>query len=107
MNVFGPIAMAGTAAYYRVDNFLGGPMAAIGVAVTTFVGQNIGANEFGRIKRGIRSALLMTVPTSIFLAVLVVVFRYQMLSWFTSSPEVQQNRDYCFVVDGAILLDSV
>lgn len=43
--------MAGCAAYEKIDSFLYVPMMAFGLAISTFVGQNIGAGKTDRIKK--------------------------------------------------------
>lgn len=88
INMFGSVAMAGSAAYFKIDNFVFSPVTAMGLAVTTFVSQNVGAGRFDRIQRAIRNALMMAFSFSVFLAVIVILFRYPILGWFTKSPAV-------------------
>ena len=51
INDFGSVAMAGCAAYEKIDGFLYMPMMALGLSISTFVGQNIGAGKYERIKK--------------------------------------------------------
>ena len=43
INVFGPMAMAGVGAYSKVEGFAFLPINSLTMALTTFVGQNLGA----------------------------------------------------------------
>ena len=57
INYFGTAAMAGYSATLRVDGFLQLPLQSFNM--TTFVGQNIGAKEYKRVKKGIFTSWLM------------------------------------------------
>jgi Na+-driven multidrug efflux pump len=80
--------MAGTAAYFRIDSFIYAPMGAIGLAMTTFVGQNIGAKQYGRIRKAVHTAFILAVSITVFLDVFVLIFHQTLLKFFTDSPEV-------------------
>lgn len=60
INRFGTAAMAGYSATLRIDGFLQLPLQSFNMAITTFVGQNIGARRFRRVKKGIFAAWLMS-----------------------------------------------
>ena len=51
INSFGEDCMGGWTAYVKIDQFLFLPMQSISLAVTTFVGQNLGINQVARAKR--------------------------------------------------------
>ena len=53
INSFGSSVMAGWASYSKRDQFVMLPMQSISLASTTFVGQNLGAGEVKRAKKGI------------------------------------------------------
>lgn len=53
INSFSSELMAGVGVAQKVDRFINMPCQALGLAATTFVSQNIGANKPDRIKRGI------------------------------------------------------
>ena len=48
INRFGTAAMAGYSATLRIDGFLQLPLQSFNMAITTFVGQNIGARKYKR-----------------------------------------------------------
>lgn len=61
INAFGTVAMAGTTAYGKIDAFVYMPMAALSLAISTFVGQNIGAGRYDRMKKAIRVSLALSI----------------------------------------------
>lgn len=56
VNSFGPVVMAAFAAAVKIDSFAYMPVQDFGNAFSTFVAQNYGAGQPGRIRQGIRSA---------------------------------------------------
>ena len=60
VNYFGAAAMAGYSATLRIDGFLQLPLQSFNMAITTFVGQNIGAKQYKRVKKGVFAAWLMS-----------------------------------------------
>lgn len=53
INSFGAAAMAGFGAYCKIDGFVMLPMQSFCMAATTFTGQNVGAGNIPRVKKGI------------------------------------------------------
>lgn len=89
INGFGSIAMAGSAAYEKIDSFLYVPMMAFGLAISTFVGQNIGAGKHDRIKKGVNICLKYSIIITIIMSSIVLLLGNQFLNLFTSSVEVK------------------
>ena len=90
INSFGSIAMAGVAAYSKVDGFIYMPLMAISLAVSTYVGQNIGAGKFDRVQKGIKTCLIMSLVASFVLAGSVLLLGESVVSIFTKTPEAQR-----------------
>lgn len=88
INGFGPQAMAGCGAYFKVDGFVATPIFAFGLAIATFVGQNMGASQEKRAKRSTIVCLRMTIGLTVVIGGAVVLFGRPILSLFTSDPEV-------------------
>lgn len=59
INSFGTVTVAAWAAYGRIDSFYWMTISAFGLALTTFSGQNFGANKIDRIRRSTRDGLYM------------------------------------------------
>ena len=83
------MAMAGCAAYEKIDSFLYVPMMAFGLAISTFVGQNIGAGRYDRIKKGVGVCLTYAVITTITLSIIVLFTGDYLINVFTGSIEVK------------------
>lgn len=89
INSFGSIAMAGVAAYSKIDGFIYMPLMALSLAVSTYVGQNMGAGKFDRVKKGIKTCLLMSLVTAVVLSGSVLLLGEHAVSIFTKTPEAQ------------------
>jgi Na+-driven multidrug efflux pump len=83
--------MSGWTAYIKVDQLLFLPMQSVALAVTTFVGQNLGANLPQRARKGVTCANLMTSAVTILLMIPVVVFAPDIVRFFNSKPEVVET----------------
>lgn len=88
INRFGSAYMAGYSAYGKVDVFALLPLQAFSMASTTFVGQNIGAGNIPHAKKGIKSALLLSIGCTVVLIIPMMLFAPQLISLFNSDPEV-------------------
>ena len=58
INLFGAAAMAGSGTFMRIQGFALIPITSFVLALTTFTGQNIGAKEYDRVKKGARFGFL-------------------------------------------------
>lgn len=88
VNTFGAKAMAGFAAYVKVDGFNILPVMSFSMAATTFTGQNIGAGRIDRVKKGMWITLAMGVIYTIITGILLLVFSDPIIGIFTSDQEV-------------------
>lgn len=87
INSFGSIAMAGVAAYSKIDGFIYMPTMALSLSVSTYVGQNIGAGHFERVKKGVLACLVMAVLISGLVGCAAIFgFKY-VIGLFTKDPE--------------------
>ena len=88
VNAYGATAMAGYAAYLKIDGFNILPVLSISMAVTTFTGQNVGANRLDRVKKGMYSSLIMVLVYTAFIGAVLLIFSHQVLGLFTHSAQV-------------------
>lgn len=88
VNSFGEMAMAGYGAYAKIEGFGFLPINSFTLALTTFVGQNLGARQYERTKKGARFGILMTVTLAEAIGVLVFIFAPQLIALFDPTPEV-------------------
>lgn len=83
--------MSGWTAYLKVDHLLFLPVQSISLAVTTFVGQNLGSKQVARAKKGIKTALLISIIATIILMIPLLIFAPQIVSFLNEKPEVVNN----------------
>ena len=88
INVFGAQAIAGVAAASRIDGFVFTSLEAFALAITTFVGQNIGARKPKRLKTGIGTAIIMTLIFVASVSSILVIFRHPFMQIFTTDKDV-------------------
>jgi len=88
INVFGSSCAAGWSIYGKLDQFALLPLQSISMASATFVGQNLGALNIPRAKRGIRSALAMGMGCTAVLMLPLMLFARPLLSLFNQEEEV-------------------
>jgi len=87
INVFGTMAVAGCGAYSKIEGFAFLPITSFTIALTTFVGQNLGAKEYDRAKKGARFGVLCTIIAAELIGVLFYILAPHLISAFTSEPE--------------------
>ena len=88
INAFGAMAMAGYGAYSKIEGFAFLPINSFTMAMTTFVGQNLGAGQKDRTRRGARFGILTTVLLAELIGVVVFLLAPQLVAAFDSNPEV-------------------
>lgn len=88
VNHFGSDCMSGWTAYSKIDQLVFLPMQTVAMAVTTFVGQNLGNNNPKRAKQGVRMGFILIVLISITLITPVVIFAPYLVGIFNNIPEV-------------------
>ena len=86
VNSFGPDVMAGLTAAGRVENVTNISMSALGVATQSFVGQNYGAKNYGRIIKTVRKLFVMEIIISVFMSALLITVGRPLVSVFTTQP---------------------
>lgn len=91
INTFGTNTVASWTVFEKMDGIFWMVLAAFGVAVTTFVGQNFGARKYERVRKSVRVSLTICMGIAIVLsAVLIVLARY-IFTLFTSDAAVVEE----------------
>lgn len=90
INAFDQMAMAGYGAYTKIEGFAFLPINSFTMAMTTFVGQNLGAGQTERTRKGARFGILVTVVMAELIGVIVMLFAPQLIAAFDSTPAVVQ-----------------
>lgn len=88
INAFGSAAMAGWSCYCKIDKICILPSQSIDLAITTFAGQNLGAGNVERTKKGTRTALFMNWGVSFFLIVVSMLLAEILVGCFNQDADV-------------------
>lgn len=101
INAFGADAMAGCGAYSKVEGFIFLPITAFTAAITTFIGQNLGAREHERAKRGARFGIACAMGLAELFGVILFFICPGVIRLFNRDPAVvsigvSQMRTECF-----------
>jgi len=107
VNMFGTSTIAAYSIAMRIDMFAAMPAMNFSAAISTFVGQNIGANKFERIGRGLNATLLMTTVISVLVTAMALLFAEPLMYLFTNDAEVVEiGKQYLHIVSGFYVMFS-
>ncbi|MCX7882888.1 MAG: MATE family efflux transporter [Brevinematales bacterium] len=99
VNRFGTDAIAAFTAAGRIESFAMMPAMNISMALSTFVGQNIGAGREDRVKDGVKVAFLIGNSIACVLSLLMVVFASPLVMVFNRDPAVVRiGQEYMWIV---------
>lgn len=87
INSFGKSAMAGCGSYSKLEGFAFLPVTCFTQALSTFVGQNLGAHQHDRVKKGVGFGIACSCVMAELIGVLSYVFAPQLIAFFSDSPE--------------------
>ena len=103
INPFGTALIAGYPAAVKVDTFAVMPILSLGSALSTFAAQNVGAEDFGRVRQGYRTGCVMTLVICAALAVVVTPGRMFWMSLFVSAAEYPDQAAQIVVMGAGML----
>ncbi len=107
VNNFEPEVLAAYTAAGRIDSLAALPALNLASALSAFVGQNLGAGKFERIKKGLRATLAMSWSISIIVMISAYLFSPQLMSLFSKDPHViKYGSDYLVIVSSFYLIFS-
>lgn len=87
-NSFGEAFIAANVIVMRVDGFAMLPNFSFGTAMTTYAGQNVGAQKPERVTKGAKQGTLLAVLTSTVLTGLILIFGKPLMGIFTETVEL-------------------
>ncbi|HIS69454.1 MAG TPA: MATE family efflux transporter [Candidatus Gallacutalibacter stercoravium] len=88
VNGYGSNFMAGFNGANKIDSFAFMPIQSFTTAITTYVGQNIGAKRMDRVKHGVKAGLVLSVGCSILIGGLLFPISAWLMRMFSQNPEV-------------------
>ncbi len=99
VNRFGVDANAAYSVAGRIDNFAAMPAMSFAIALSTFVGQNMGANKPERVKTGLRATFFMTSAVTLTISAFILFFARGLMRLFTDDAIViELGRGYLVVI---------
>lgn len=87
-NSFGEMFIAANVIIMRVDGFAMMPNFSFGTAMTTYAGQNVGAQEYDRVSKGAKQGTLIAMGTSATITLLILIFGKYLMGIFTDTAEL-------------------
>ncbi len=107
VNSFGTTTIAAYTAGTRLETFATMPAMNFAMALSAFVGQNVGAGRLDRVRRGFLSTLWMSGGTALGLSAAVILFRSPLIRLFNADAGVAAlGGRYLAIVGGAYVLFS-
>ena len=88
INAFGAAAMAGCGAHAKIEGFAFLPVTCFSMALSTFVGQNLGAHKHDRVKKGIGFGIACSCIMAETIGILSYLFAPKLIAIFNDAPEV-------------------
>lgn len=89
VNSFGVLFIAGFTATNKLYGILESAATSYGYSMSTYAGQNLGAGNIKRIRKGVRSAMLIALATSFTISVIMLLLGRYILTWFLSGDPAQ------------------
>jgi len=115
LGIVSPFGVATLAAYTaagRVDMFVSMPAMNLAAALSSFVGQNLGAERFDRIRNGLWATLKYSTSICIALTLIVIFFGEQIMYLFVESGSphyrevIETGKEYLVIVTSFYILFS-
>ena len=88
MNGFGTDAIAAWGVYGKIDFIFWMTINSLGISITTFAGQNFGARQYDRVRRGTRICLGMAAAAALGISVVFFLGAGPLFRLFSQDPEV-------------------
>lgn len=99
-NTFGPDVIAAFTAALRIEQIATLPMVSFGVALAAYTAQNFGANNYSRIRAGVKRSSLINISLSIIMAILIHFWGSDIVGIFLGQAEteiIKIAREYLWI----------
>lgn len=87
INSFGKAAMAGCGSYSKLEGFAFLPVTCFTQALSTFVGQNLGARQYARVKKGVAFGVICSCLIAETIGVISYIFAPNLIGLFSKTKE--------------------
>ncbi len=99
VNPFGTNSVAAYSVVFRIDSFAAMPAMNFAAALSTFVGQNLGANKPERVRTGLISTIFMTSIFAFSITLIALLLAGPLMRLFTDDAEViRLGMEYLYIV---------
>lgn len=88
INSFGAIAVAGCGSYSKIEGFVFIPITSFAMSMTVFIGQNLGAGEYERAKKGTYFGIAVSTIVAEVIGILFFIMAPRLIALFNGDPEV-------------------
>ncbi|MBQ8279317.1 MAG: MATE family efflux transporter [Roseburia sp.] len=88
INAFGVDVVAGSGVYSKIEGFVFLPITCFSMSLTTFIGQNLGARQFDRAKKGARFGVLCSITLAEIIGVIIYFAMPVLATLFDNNPDV-------------------
>ena len=88
VNRYGTTVMAAYTATGRVEGLVQQPFNSLGLAVSTFAGQNAGAGQYDRVRTGVKKSVWLVAIFSVLMILVMWLFGEPIVRIFIDEPEV-------------------
>ncbi len=107
INGFGSVYISAYTAASKIDGFATMPAVNMGKAMSSFIAQNEGARKPDRIKKGIKTSILIMTIISILISVIVFLFAKNLIGIFCDSQEtIKYGENYLYITSGFYIIFS-
>lgn len=90
INSFGAIAVAGCGAYSKIEGFAFIPITSFAMSMTVFIGQNLGAGEYDRAKKGTYFGIAVSTILAELIGIIFFIAAPRLIALFNSDAQVVQ-----------------
>jgi Na+-driven multidrug efflux pump len=80
--------MAGCGSYSKIEGFAFLPVSCFTMALSTFVGQNIGAKKYDRVKKGTGFGITCSAISAECIGILIYLLAPKLIGFFNADPDV-------------------
>ena len=91
IDTFGPAAMAGMVVYAKIEGFLYYPAFAYGMALTGFIGQNLGSGRLDRVEEAMRISRRTAIYGTMAVCAALMLLAKPIVAFFTGDPATLSN----------------
>ena len=90
-NLMGDAVVIGVAVAFKIDSILLIPLMSIGIAVSVFTGQNIGAARQDRVRKTLKCGIIMTFALTVLISLVLWKFGYPLFTLFGLGSEAAET----------------